>query len=85
MRLAISVFTFIFVLLLACSDSSLDTPTVDIATPSPLVPAAIGPPQTSIFCSDCQLVDVKGIVDGDTIDTSVGRVRFFGVDTPEAG
>jgi len=26
-----------------------------------------------------------GVVDGDTIDTSIGRVRFFGVDTPERG
>ena len=38
-----------------------------------------------MFCNDCQLVDVTGIVDGDTIDTSVGRVRFFGVNTPERG
>ena len=38
-----------------------------------------------MFCNDCQLVDVIGVVDGDTIDTSVGRVRFFGVDTPERG
>jgi hypothetical protein len=30
-------------------------------------------------------VDVTGIVDGDTIDTSIGRVRFFGVDAPERG
>ena len=38
-----------------------------------------------MFCNDCQLVDVTGVVDGDTIDTSVGRVRFFGVNTPEKG
>jgi hypothetical protein len=30
-------------------------------------------------------VEVTGVVDGDTIDTSIGRVRFFGVDTPERG
>jgi len=30
-------------------------------------------------------VEVTGIVDGDTIDTSIGRVRFFGIDTPERG
>ena len=48
-------------------------------------PQSTGPPRTSIFCPDCQLVNVTGIVDGDTIDTSVGRVRFFGVDTPERG
>ena len=39
----------------------------------------------SLVCTDCQLVDVTKVVDGDTLDTSVGRVRFFGVDTPERG
>ncbi len=48
-------------------------------------PVSDGPPQTSIYCPDCQLVEVTGVVDGDTIDTSIGRVRFFGVDTPERG
>ena len=48
-------------------------------------PLSDGPPQTSIYCPDCQLVEVTGVVDGDTIDTSIGRVRFFGVDTPEKG
>jgi micrococcal nuclease len=41
--------------------------------------------QTTINCPDCRLVEVLGIVDGDTIDTSIGRVRFFGIDTPERG
>ena len=36
-------------------------------------------------CTDCQLVDVTKVIDGDTLDTSVGRVRFFGIDTPEKG
>jgi micrococcal nuclease len=48
-------------------------------------PVSDGPPQTVIFCPDCQLVQVTGVIDGDTIDTSIGRVRFFGVDTPEIG
>ena len=39
----------------------------------------------SLVCTDCQLVDVTKVIDGDTLDTSVGRVRFFGVDTPERG
>ena len=43
------------------------------------------PTAISIFCPECQLVEVTGIVDGDTIDTSIGRVRFFGVNTPERG
>jgi endonuclease YncB( thermonuclease family) len=64
-------------LLVACSEGSKDS---DLQAPS------TGElPQTVIFCADCQLVDVTGIVDGDTIDTSIGRVRFYGVDTPERG
>ena len=39
----------------------------------------------TLVCTDCQLVDVTKVVDGDTLDTSVGRVRFFGIDTPEKG
>ena len=46
---------------------------------------SVGPPTTSFSCPDCQLVSVTGVVDGDTIDTTIGRVRFFGVDTPERG
>jgi micrococcal nuclease len=41
--------------------------------------------QTIITCLDCQLVEVTRVIDGDTIDTSIGRVRFYGVDTPERG
>lgn len=50
------------------------------STPTPersrarTVPAA---PQSSVF--------VTGIVDGDTIDTTVGRIRVLGIDTPERG
>ena len=43
------------------------------------------PSEHALFCTDCQLVDVTKIVDGDTLDTSMGRVRLFGVDTPERG
>ena len=39
----------------------------------------------TLVCTDCQLVDVTKVIDGDTLDTSVGRVRFFGIDTPERG
>ena len=28
---------------------------------------------------------VSGVIDGDTLDTPEGRVRLFGVDTPERG
>ena len=30
-------------------------------------------------------MDITKVIDGDTLDTSLGRVRFFGVDTPERG
>ena len=53
-------------------------------------PNLIGSDSTSssehtLVCTDCQLVDVTKVIDGDTLDTSVGRVRFFGIDTPEKG
>jgi len=62
-------------LLFGCTDSAKDNPDQH--------PDRSDPPQTVIFCADCQLVDVLGVIDGDTIDTSIGRVRFYGVDTPE--
>lgn len=83
-------------LLLACTESSdvvIDSQveTVAVATVSSQgeldqpPPVLDGPPQTVIFCPDCQLVEVTGVVDGDTFDSSIGRIRFFGVDTPERG
>ncbi|MDG0868088.1 thermonuclease family protein [Candidatus Lucifugimonas marina] len=83
-------------LLIACTDSSevvIDSQ-VETAVAATVgaqsnaeqqPPSSDGPPQTVIFCPDCQLVSVTGIVDGDTLDTTVGRVRLFGVDTPERG
>ena len=54
---------------------------------SPVITAITGPPspQTVISCPDCLLVNVTNVVDGATFDTGVGRVRVFGVDTPERG
>jgi endonuclease YncB( thermonuclease family) len=86
----------VFLLASACTqptkhsiDSSVETAIAETiiahGTPTQLPGVEFGPPATSIFCPGCQLVDVTGIVDGDTIDTSIGRVRFFGVDTPERG
>jgi micrococcal nuclease len=57
--------------------------TIASSTGEPSSPVVVA--QTVITCPDCLLVDVTGIVDGDTIDTSVGRVRFYGIDTPERG
>lgn len=36
-------------------------------------------------CADCRALAVLDIIDGDTLDTSAGRVRLFGIDTPERG
>ncbi len=41
--------------------------------------------ETSVQCADCPVAQVVRIIDGDTLDTSKGRVRLFGVDTPERG
>ena len=41
--------------------------------------------QTTLRCDDCRTTPVLGIVDGDTLDTPPGRIRLFGVDTPERG
>lgn len=40
---------------------------------------------TALKCPDCPTVTVTGIVDGDNLDSSEGRIRLFGVDTPERG
>ena len=39
--------------------------------------------ETSLCCEECQLLSVSRIIDGDTFDSPSGRVRLFGVDTPE--
>jgi endonuclease YncB( thermonuclease family) len=74
MRLTLAVTAFVALLAVACIDLSNEEP-----QPFQLVA------ETVITCLDCQLVDVTGIIDGDTIDTSSGRVRFYGIDTPERG
>ena len=40
---------------------------------------------SSLRCTACPEAQVVRIIDGDTLDTSRGRVRLFGVDTPERG
>jgi micrococcal nuclease len=40
---------------------------------------------TGISCADCTLVSVDRIIDGDTLDSTQGRVRLYGVNAPEWG
>ena len=95
-RLAFSIVISAVLLVTACAESTQESLDSSVATavaqtvsahgtPTQLPGVEFGPPATSIFCPGCQLVDVTGVVDGDTIDTNIGRVRFFGVDTPERG
>jgi micrococcal nuclease len=91
----ILVSIVIAVLMVGCSASSSDVDALVSTSVAGTIgaqsnseqqpPVSDGPPQTSIYCPDCQLVEVTGVVDGDTIDTTIGRVRFFGIDTPERG
>ncbi|NQW22966.1 MAG: hypothetical protein HQ475_05920 [SAR202 cluster bacterium] len=41
--------------------------------------------ETTLRCRDSAEVHVNRVIDGDTLDTELGRVRLFGVDTPERG
>lgn len=57
------------------SDANADA---DTAAPAPAIPP---PPQSNADAP----VAVTDVIDGDTIDTTVGRIRVIGIDTPERG
>ena len=40
---------------------------------------------TILCCQGCAAISVTRVIDGDTFDSSGGRVRLFGADTPERG
>ncbi len=44
-------------------------------------PAAL----TTLRCESCEAYQVTRVIDGDTIDTALGRIRIYGADTPEIG
>lgn len=41
--------------------------------------------EISLRCADCPQAEVQRIVDGHTLETSLGSVRLLGVDAPERG
>ena len=48
-----------------------------------------GDPSTSVHtlisCEECDSVDVSRLIDGETLETSIGRVELFGADVPDPG
>ena len=40
---------------------------------------------TTLCCENCDSLRVTSIVDGDTFNSTSGKVRLFGIDTPEKG
>jgi len=49
------------------------------------VVACTGIDETTLVCGGCVETSVSRAIDGDTLETSRGLVRLFGVDTPERG
>jgi len=90
-KLTIALVFSMLILASACgSEVESERQAVDDAVPADRTSSNSDTDSTSssehtLVCTDCQLVDVTKVIDGDTLDTTVGRVRFFGVDTPEKG
>ncbi|SVB91787.1 uncharacterized protein METZ01_LOCUS244641 [marine metagenome] len=40
---------------------------------------------TILCCKNCDSLRVTSIIDGDTFNSTAGKVRLFGIDTPEKG
>ena len=43
------------------------------------------PCRTTLCCTTCKVINVGKTIDGDTIDSSEGRIRLFGINAPERG
>lgn len=74
-----AILCVVLFLAAACTDSGEATPT---AVSRPTGPP---PPSTVLSCPDCPPLTVTRVIDGDTLDTTAGRVRLFGANTPERG
>jgi endonuclease YncB( thermonuclease family) len=79
-RAALLIAAALIVILAVSCETKIESKALNLIGSDPT-----SSPGHTLLCNDCQLVDVIRVVDGDTLDTSVGRVRFFGVDTPERG
>ena len=78
---AVLLVAAVLFLTVACGAAGADNPTPTTAAG----PAGPPPPRTVITCSVCPLLAVTRVIDGDTLDTTAGRVRLFGLNTPERG
>ena len=79
-RIALLIAALVIVILTVSCETKVETKATNLIGSEPTSSST-----HSLVCTDCQLVDVTKVIDGDTLDTSVGRVRFFGIDTPEKG
>lgn len=94
MKLTAPVIGVAAVILLAgCNPEELGTTTITAVTPSPAASATRqpAPPKPSPATTPQPVpvpsaaVTVIRVVDGDTVETSVGMIRLIGIDTPERG
>ncbi len=54
-------------------------------TPTPLADENKENLPVKLQCKDCNILNVIRVIDGDTVETHEGIVRFYSIDTPERG
>ena len=66
--------------------SALVVASIGLVTAWPIFQDLIGDSDTAeLSCPGCELVRVTKVIEGDTFDSSLGRIRTYGYDTPEVG